>query len=135
MSSSTTSTPALDAVLHCEKNLPSVKEPSTEIDLHLLPSSNPPMGSGLVDHDPVVALTAGNDINRATKMISSDRRRLIWKPLLTFGVPALMQRSSTLACRRTPCCHGSFPCSLHPAPRRGRRLRSQLMTRAGNYSS
>ena len=66
------------------------------------------MGSGLVDHDPVVALNEGNDINRATKMIPTDRRPLIWKPLLTFGVPALMQRSSTLACRRTRVATAAF---------------------------
>uniref|UniRef100_A0A7S2AP13 Uncharacterized protein n=1 Tax=Octactis speculum TaxID=3111310 RepID=A0A7S2AP13_9STRA len=100
-----TSTPALDAVLHCEKAPP---PPSTERDQPLLPSSHPTMGSGLVDHDPVVALTAGNDINRATKMIPTDRRPLIWKPLLTFGVPALMQRSSTLACRRTRVATAAF---------------------------
>ena len=108
MSSSTTSTPALDAVLHCERSPPSVNAPSTESDQPLLPSSHPTMGSGLVDHDPVVALNEGNDINRATKMIPTDRRPLIWKPLLTFGVPALMQRSSTLACRRTRVATAAF---------------------------
>eukprot|EP00617_Octactis_speculum_P016564 CAMPEP_0185745668 /NCGR_PEP_ID=MMETSP1174-20130828/4074_1 /TAXON_ID=35687 /ORGANISM="Dictyocha speculum, Strain CCMP1381" /LENGTH=244 /DNA_ID=CAMNT_0028419835 /DNA_START=833 /DNA_END=1564 /DNA_ORIENTATION=- len=82
-----TSTPALDAVLHCEKAPP---PPSTERDQPLLPSSTPPMESGLVDHDPFDFTREAAEARKAALASADLEAPLIWKPPLICGIAALM---------------------------------------------